>query len=135
MTARVQRDTGPPPTGPGERDVLAGFLDHLRAAVTAKAEGVPEAQARAPGVPSGTNLLGLVKHLTAVERYWLLGRDTADWQATFHLGADETAQTILDAYRDTNDAADERIATWADLTAPGPCPAKRGRPARPAGGR
>ncbi|WP_435869803.1 DUF664 domain-containing protein [Amycolatopsis methanolica] len=35
--------------------------------------GVPEPQSRTPGVPSGTNLIGLVKHLTHVERHWLLG--------------------------------------------------------------
>ena len=92
-------DRRPPKTGPGEKAVLTGFLDYLRAAVATKAGGVPEAQARAAGVPSGTNLLGLVKHLTHVERRWLLGDDVADWQATFHAGPDETAATILAGYR------------------------------------
>jgi hypothetical protein len=53
MTRR--RDQGPPQTGPGERDVLLGFLDYLREAVAAKVTGVPEPQVRTPGVPSGTN--------------------------------------------------------------------------------
>jgi hypothetical protein len=109
-------DNRPPKTGPGEKDVLTGFLDHLRTAVAAKAEGVPEAQARAAGVPSGTNLLGLVKHLTHVERRWLLGDDVTDWKATFHAGPHDTAETILAVYRKTTAAANEEIASWRDLT-------------------
>ncbi|WP_285490785.1 DinB family protein [Amycolatopsis taiwanensis] len=128
MSTRRQRDAGPPSTGPGERDVLTGFLDYLRAAVAAKAEGTPETQARAPGVPSGTNLLGLVKHLTYVERHWLLGHDVADWQATFHPAPDDTTDTILAAYRETIIEANREIASWDDLTEPGPRPARRGRP-------
>jgi hypothetical protein len=109
--------------------VLVGFLDYLRAAVAAKAEGVPEAQARVPGVPSGTNLLGLIKHLTYVERHWLLGRDVADWKATFHLDSSDTAETIVAAYRETIAEANKEIASWDDLAGAGPRSAKRGRPA------
>jgi uncharacterized damage-inducible protein DinB len=108
--------------------VLTGFLDYLRAAVAAKAEGLPETQARAPGVPSGTNLLGLIKHLTHVERHWLLGHAVADWQATFHPAPDETTGTILSAYRETSTEANREIASWDDLTEPGPRPARPGRP-------
>ena len=126
MSTRRKRDTGPPSTGPGERDVLVGFLDYLRAAVAAKAEGVPETQARAPGVPSGTNLLGLIKHLTFVERHWLLGHDVADWQATFHPAPADTTTTILATYRETIIEANKEIASWDNLTEPGPRPAKRG---------
>lgn len=110
-------DQGPPRTGPGEKEVLVGFLDYLRASVVAKAEGVPEPQVRTRGVPSGTNLLGLVKHLTHVERHWLLGVRTANWGATFRPAAKETAGEILDAYRETTARANEVIAR-ADLTKP-----------------
>lgn len=109
--------------------MLTGFLDYLRKAVAAKADGVPEDRAREPGVPSGTNLLGLVRHLTHVERYWLLGHDVTDWQATFHPAPGDTTATVLAAYRDTAAEADAAIASWDDLTAPGPRPARRGRPA------
>ncbi|WUI02729.1 DinB family protein [Spirillospora sp. NBC_00431] len=121
-----KRDTGPPATGPDERDVLVGFLDYLRAAVAAKAGGVPRDQAAAPGVPSGTNLLGLVKHLTFVERHWLLGHAVSDWPATFHPGPDDTTEMIISAYRETAAEANDQIATWDDLTRPGPRPARRG---------
>ncbi|MFB4299967.1 DinB family protein [Actinomadura sp. NTSP31] len=126
MSTRRKRDTGPPSTGPGEKEVLAGFLDYLRAAIAAKAEDVPEDQARAPGVPSGTNLLGLVRHLTYVERCWLLGEDVPDWKATFHPAPGDTAESILAAYRETNAAANERIASWDDLAEAGPRPVKPG---------
>lgn len=56
-TARA-RDAGPPRTGADEAATLRGFLDYLREAVAAKAEGVPEPQVRTGGVPSGTNLPG-----------------------------------------------------------------------------
>jgi len=130
MSAKRKRDTGPPSTGPGERDVLAGFLDYLRAAVMAKTEGVPETQARAPGVPSGTNLLGLVRHLTHVERHWLLGHDVADWKATFHPAPGDTAETVLAAYRETIAEANEEITSWDSLTEAGPRRAKGGSPSR-----
>jgi hypothetical protein len=120
MSTRRRRDAGPPATGPGERDVLIGFLDYLRAAVAAKAEGVPETRARVPGVPSGTNLLGLVTHLTRVERHWLLGHAVTDWPATFHPAQDDTTGTVLAAYRDTITEANTEIASWDDLTEPGP---------------
>ena len=55
-------DTRPPRTGAEEKATLMGFLDYLRGAIAAKAEGVPEPQVRTAGVPSGTSLLGLVKH-------------------------------------------------------------------------
>ncbi|MDL4818912.1 DinB family protein [Actinomadura opuntiae] len=127
MSAKRKRDTGPPSTGPGEKDVLVGFLDYLRDAIAAKAEGLPESQARAPGVPSGTNLLGLVRHLTYVERCWLLGHDVSDWKSTFHLTEGDTAESVLADYRATNAEANERTAAWDDLTEAGPRPVKHGR--------
>lgn len=128
MNTSRKRDTGPPSTGPDEKDMLTGFLDYLRAAVAAKVEGVPDTQARTPGVPSGTNLLGLITHLTSVERHWLLGHDVADWQATFHPTPDDTTDTILATYRKTITEANTAIASWDNLTEPGPRPARRGHP-------
>ncbi|WP_410669358.1 DinB family protein [Amycolatopsis sp. cmx-4-68] len=96
-----RRDVGPPKTGPEEKDVLLGFLDYLRAAVIAKTEGLGEPAVRTPGVPSGTNLLGLVKHLTHVERHWVLGERTTRWAATFRPEPEETAAEIVAAYRET----------------------------------
>jgi Protein of unknown function (DUF664) len=116
--SRRRRDTPPPRTSSGERDVLVGFLDYLRTSAAAKVDGVPEPEVRTPGVASGTNLLGLIRHLTHVERYIFLGEDVADWPATFHAASDETVGGILTGYRDAIDAANQHIAGCADLCDP-----------------
>ncbi|WP_285481930.1 DinB family protein [Amycolatopsis sp. NBRC 101858] len=118
MTVPRRRDTPPPRTGPGEKEVLRAFLDQLRAAVAAKAEGVPEPQARTPGVPSGTSLLGLVRHLTHVERFTFLGERTADWPGTFRPRPEETAAALLAGYRAAVEEANAVIDACSDLTEP-----------------
>jgi len=125
---RRRRDTPPPRTGPGEKDVLRGFLDHLRTAVAAKADGVPEPQVRTAGVPSGTSLLGLVRHLAHVERFTFLGEEVADWRGTFRPGPDETVGSVLADYRDAVDRANTVIDACTDLTAPVARPARAGHP-------
>lgn len=109
MKATRRRDRRPPRTGTSEKDVLLGFLDYLRACVAAKVEGVAEPQVRTPGVPSGTNLLGLVNHLTHVERATLLGERVTDWQATFHADPGDTVDDVLAAYREATTRANEAV--------------------------
>ncbi|MCO1654844.1 DinB family protein [Pseudonocardia humida] len=118
-------DARPPRTAADERSTLVGFLDYLRSAIAAKAEGVPEPQVRAAGVPSGTNLLGLVKHLTAVERFYFLGEDVADWAGTMRATPEETVDRVLAAYRDAIARANEVIGTYSDLALPAPRPSRR----------
>jgi len=72
-TRKKRTDLTPPGVSGDERSVLLAFLDYLRDSVAGKVAGVPEPQVREPGVPSGTNLIGLVTHLTAVERFCFLG--------------------------------------------------------------
>jgi hypothetical protein len=119
-STKRRRDAGPPKTGAEEKDVLLGFLDYLRASVIAKTDGVTEPQLRTPGVASGTNLLGLVKHLTNVERHWLLGQPVADWKATFHAGPDESADDIVLAYKETAARVNDLVAASTDLAEAGP---------------
>ena len=88
---------------------------------------MPEPQVRTPGVASGTNLLGLVKHLGHVERYVFLGQDARDWQATFHPDEDETVASVLADYRDAVAAANEVIAACLALEAPVARPTGRGK--------
>lgn len=111
----ARRDTPPPRTGLAEKDVLVGFLDYLRTSAATKAEGVPEPLVRAPGVASGTNLLGLVKHLAHVERFTFLGENVSDWQATFHATSEETVDELLAAYRAAVAEANLVIAECDDL--------------------
>lgn len=121
-----RRDVPPPGTGPAETDVLLGFLNYLRTSVATKVEGVPEPQVRTPGVPSSTNLLGLVKHLAHVERCTFLGEKVTDWQATFRPDPDETVEDVMAAYRDAVARANEVIEACTDLTMPVNHPTTRG---------
>jgi len=64
----------PDPTGldliGSERDVLLYYLNKMRDAVVRTSAGLTDEQERTPGVASGTNLLGLIQHLTGVEVHW-----------------------------------------------------------------
>jgi hypothetical protein len=54
-----------------ERSVLLGYLDYHRAVLARKAEGLTDEQARrAACPPSDLTLLGLIRHMTDVERVW-----------------------------------------------------------------
>ncbi|WP_033289828.1 DinB family protein [Amycolatopsis jejuensis] len=115
---RSRRDTPPPRTGRSETEVLRGFLDYLRTSIAAKVDGAPEPQVRTSAVPSGTTLLGLLNHLTFVERSLLLGETVPDWPATFR--ATGTVAQVVDRYRTTVQQANELLDTCPDLTAPLP---------------
>lgn len=125
-TRARQCDAPPPPTAADERDVLRGVLDHVRTSVARKAEGVPEPAVRTPGVPSGTSLLGLVRHLAHVERFTFLGEDVTDWPGTFRTRPDETVASVLAAYREAVDEANDVIDSCTDLAAPVARPARNG---------
>ncbi|GAB3835911.1 DinB family protein [Kribbella italica] len=125
------KDVGLPRTGADEKATLQGFLDYLRAAIAGKVVGVPEPQVRTAGVESGTNLLGLVKHVTAVERFYLLGEPVRNWQQTFRPTTQETVDGVLASYREVVERANETIAGWADLESPAPGPPRKGaKPSR-----
>lgn len=118
----MPRDTPPPWTGSDETATLRGFLDYLRSSIAAKVDGAPESQARTAVVPSGTNLLGLLEHLTHVERWMFLGDDVTDWQATFHAAAADSVTDVVARYRATVARANEILDGCSDLSAPVPRP-------------
>lgn len=62
MVVRVQRD---------EVDLLLGALQRARESIVWKLDSLSEYDARRPMTPTGTNLLGLVKHMTGVEQEYL----------------------------------------------------------------
>ncbi len=124
--ASRKRDTGPPQTGPDEKEVLRGFLDYLRGAIADKAVGAPEPQVRTGGVPSGTSVLGLVKHLAFVERFYFLGEDVDDWGGTMRPSLEETVDDVLIDYRDAIERANRVIDACTDLTQPAPRAPRRG---------
>jgi hypothetical protein len=116
------------PTGARGPSGLAGdlqrYLQQGRDTVLAKVEGLGEHDVRRPLVPSGTNLLGLVKHLAGLELGYLgdcVGHpsgivlpwvedgsiwDDGDMWAT----PDETRADLVDLYRKAWRHADASIA-------------------------
>ena len=64
-------ERGIPPMQADEQTTLLGWLDFYRATLIDKCEGLTEEQLRTASVPpSPMTLLGLVRHLAAVERNW-----------------------------------------------------------------
>jgi uncharacterized damage-inducible protein DinB len=114
-SGRSRRDTPPPRTGSGEADVLRGFLEYLRTSIAAKVDGVPEPQVRAAAVPSGTNLLGLLNHLTFVERSIFLGEKVTNWQTTFQTAPGDSATDVIARYRQAVERANEVLDECTDL--------------------
>ena len=54
-----------------EQSVLLGYLTYFRTVLARKAEGLTDEQARlAACPPSPITLLGLIRHMTDVERWW-----------------------------------------------------------------
>ena len=116
-------DVRPPSLNADEKTTLVTFLDYLRESIIAKATGVPDEAARAAGVPSGTSLLRLVKHLVAVEHNWFVwayaGEDTPLWDDEAFPAPGDTAKTLIAQYRGIVERANEIIAACRDLDRPG----------------
>jgi uncharacterized damage-inducible protein DinB len=64
-----ERPSITPRTG-DERELLCAMVDYQRAVLLRKVGGLDEEDLRRTMTPSGLTLLGLVKHLAYVERYW-----------------------------------------------------------------
>jgi Protein of unknown function (DUF664) len=114
------------------KEELHGKLQAGRAVLLSKLENLSEYDRRRPMTPTGTNLLGLVKHLAGLE-YGYLGEsfghpapesipwieDGSIWQgADMWAKPDESSEYITDLYRRACAHADGVIAAL-DLEAPG----------------
>ncbi|HEV2894855.1 MAG TPA: DinB family protein [Actinomycetota bacterium] len=103
-----------------EKESLKVSLDRHRDAVLWKLEGLGDDDLRRSMVPSGTSLLGLVKHLGSVEYGWFcetFGRETEplpydedDPDSDMRARPDETTEDILAFYGRARAAADQAIA-------------------------
>lgn len=102
-----------------ERDVLLYYLNGMRNAVVRKSEGLTDEQLRTPGVPSGTNLLGLIQHLTGVEAHWFqrvfLGEDR-QVNRSMQVPPGVTRDRIVADYREACARSDEIVRACADLS-------------------
>ena len=94
------------------KEYLHNELRSIRQAMVRKLDGLGEYDVRRPLTPTGTNLLGLIKHLALWEARYLgevFGRpfpeplprwdDTTQSGAEFWATADETCDEIIDCYR------------------------------------
>jgi hypothetical protein len=108
--------------GEDERSVLLGYLTYFRTVLARKVEGVSDEDARRTACPpSALTLLGLIRHMTDVERWWFrrvmqaeeiegLFDDEEEWRVP----VDATVADALAAYWDEIGTIDSYLAT-ADL--------------------
>lgn len=117
------------------KDVLLHYLRSGRESLLWKLEGTSPYDARRPLTPTGTNLLGLVKHTASVEAGYLgavfgrpfpdepfpwLGED-AEPNADMWASAAESQADIVDLYRRVAEHSEETVAALP-LDAPGHVP-------------
>ena len=99
-------------TAPGPKADLRRYLQIARDALLWKLDGLSEYDVRRPMTPTGTNLLGLVKHVASVEAGYLgdtFGRpfdeplpwldDDAEPNADMWATADQSREQIVALYR------------------------------------
>lgn len=104
----------------GIKDELLSNLQNSRSMLLAKVEDLAEYDKRRPMTPTGTNLLGLVKHLAGLEYGYLgasLGRPPSEEPSWFDdprsdmwAKPDESSDYIIDVYRQASAHADQTVA-------------------------
>jgi uncharacterized damage-inducible protein DinB len=108
-----------------QKSVLLGYLRDCRDDLIWKMDGLSERECRLPRTPTGTNLLGIVKHALNVEAGYFgptFGRTFAspdelvamaaydeDPQADWYATESETKDGLIDLYRRVGAFADETI--------------------------
>lgn len=113
-------------TAPNPKADLHFYLQSARNALLWKLEGLPEYDVRRPMTPTGTNLLGLVKHATGAELGYLgdsFGRPAgrpppwldagAEPNADMWATADESRELIVAGYRQAWEHADATVDALA----------------------
>jgi hypothetical protein len=106
----------------GEVEQLRAALEGLRAGVLRKLAGLSETEARGSTVGSGTNVAGLVQHLTFVESVWfgqiVAGEEFARGQRSMQVDPSVTLRALRADYRAACAASNEVIAAVGDADAP-----------------
>ncbi|ROQ64909.1 uncharacterized protein DUF664 [Rathayibacter sp. PhB152] len=117
-----------------QKQTLLRYLQEGRDALLQKLDGLGEYDLRRPLVPTGTNLLGLVKHVSGTEAGYLgavFGRpfpepmpwmeDESEPNADMWATADESREQVVEQYRRVWAHSDATVAAL-DLDAPGVVP-------------
>lgn len=114
----------------GERETLDHWVDFYRETLLLKIDGLDAGQlCERPLPPSTPSPIGLVRHLTEVEAYWLrmilLGEDLPDYYSTqespdgdFDDIDPATALADVERYRREIEVTREGAASWTDLDGP-----------------
>lgn len=103
---------------------LEGFLDEYRKRLRDQLDGLSEEEARRSLVPSATTLLGVLKHVTYVERFWfdhaVTGRSLEELglastpHGSWRLRKDDTIASVLAAHRDACEGS-RRVTAELDV--------------------
>jgi hypothetical protein len=106
-----------------DKETLQRYLTTQRNALLAKLDGLSEYDVRRPMVPTGTNLLGIVKHVAYVQLGYLgdcFGRPSGiptpwdegndDPDADLWVPATDSQESILDLFARSSDHADATLA-------------------------
>jgi uncharacterized damage-inducible protein DinB len=111
----------------GEREMLTGWLEHHRAILLWKCEGLTDEQLKLHSVPAANlTLLGLIRHMADVERGWfrqaLLGEDVPsryetpdDPDGDFNGVADADVAEAFRAFEEECAASRQAAAAAPDL--------------------
>jgi uncharacterized damage-inducible protein DinB len=109
---RADRDRVPPVAG--ERQMLAAWLDFHRQTLVSKCEGLtPDQLGQRAVPPSGLSLLGLVRHMTEVERAWFRVRVNGE-DIDFQFSSDADPDGEFD-HVETADAEHDFAAYLAEI--------------------
>ena len=98
-----------------ERELLLGWLDYLRGAILRNIGGVSDADAHWRPEERVLPLIGIVNHLTNVERRWIdggmLGGPVYRSEGEFFPGPELTVEAAVAAYRDRAVATNHIVRT------------------------
>jgi hypothetical protein len=104
-----------------ELDDVRGALDGMRTGVLKKLAGLSAEEARRSTVPSGTNLAGLVQHLTFVESRWfeeiVAGGSVVRGQRSMLVDPTVSLSTLRADYRAAVEASNAIMTGIGDMNA------------------
>jgi hypothetical protein len=125
-------DENPPFIDADERESLCAFLDYLRECVVRKVGGVEDDAAARQMVPSGTSILWLITHLTAVEinqfQRMFAGRAESEL-VPLPPPSDDQLELAVTRYQRACDESRSILATTADLATMAAGKSRRGHQA------
>jgi uncharacterized damage-inducible protein DinB len=113
-----------------EREALLSYLAQQRYVLRLAAYGLSDEQAQSTPTVSALSVGGLVKHVSAVERFWMdvvMQRVKVldagqDYENHFRLGPDETLASVMAGYVEAARETEDIVGAVADLGQAVPLP-------------